>query len=721
MSGVILSQDFWEQQYQALFYQFSIPNGRFNWEGPLGSAVTVSYRFAETYPAYSGFLSNPAKQFSPIPDNYRHLFIDVMKQLSEFTKLTFVEDLTSKEGDIDVMILGGNGFLAQGYQPMNGQVPQTGDLLMPADANPMTYDPTGDGSFLGYRDLLLHELGHAIGLAHPIDYGFGSPSHPSDYSIIMDPTLVNQTYTVMAYAPPLGDPVHDAATFMPLDILALQHLYGVNRTATAGNNKYDLQWNQGGVRTLWDYAGVDILDLSAMKADGSIIDLRIGGLSSFGVRQDVSYYQIQKNINNMIVGPNTIIERAIGSAFDDVIIGHDQGVTLLGADGDDQLVGGTGDDILQGGPGDDVLQPSGGRDVVDGGEGQDLVQLNGEAIGFISLTAGENVFVIGRHETYQIRWVEQFAFSDTVIRVDELSSVTLSFNAKRYIASYTDLAEAYGTDTNSAAQHFAYAGFAEGRNPLLFDTSRYIASHPDLITAFGSNEDAALQHYLAFGRGEARSTYGFNGLQYVASYIDLAIGFGTDIDAATQHYIAFGFSEGRSADNFDGLRYIASNSDLIETLGSDDDAAAAHYIAHGRGEDRIVDSFDGLQYLASYDDLAIAFGIDIGAATQHYIGFGFAEGRPADRFDGLRYIASYSDLIEAFGSDDDAAALHYILAGRAEGRDQGLFDALAYSAANPDLNEAFGLNIGALTKHYIDHGFFEGRPTNPETNFILIG
>ncbi|MGA0531089.1 calcium-binding protein [Hansschlegelia sp. KR7-227] len=92
-----------------------------------------------------------------------------------------------------------------------------------------------------------------------------------------------------------------------------------------------------------------------------------------------------------------------GGDGDDVLQGGEKADTLFGDEGDDYLNGGRHDDILEGGVGDDGLYGSSGHDVLRGGEGDDV--LNGGS-GFDTLSgglgenrligdAGHDVFLIG--------------------------------------------------------------------------------------------------------------------------------------------------------------------------------------------------------------------------------------------------------------------------------------------------------------------------------------
>lgn len=61
--------------------------------------------------------------------------------------------------------------------------------------------------------------------------------------------------------------------------------------------------------------------------------------------------------------PSTYIEKGVGSAYLDIIIGNDGENELLGNGGDDRIDGGNGDDRLTGGLGADWLQGGRGRDT----------------------------------------------------------------------------------------------------------------------------------------------------------------------------------------------------------------------------------------------------------------------------------------------------------------------------------------------------------------------
>ena len=79
---------------------------------------------------------------------------------------------------------------------------------------------------------MLHEIGHALGLKHPIDDG--NNGRPTFLSLGIG-NLDSQLNTVMSYTDGAGSPLGtnmlgNPSTPKPLDILAIQQIYGANTT-----------------------------------------------------------------------------------------------------------------------------------------------------------------------------------------------------------------------------------------------------------------------------------------------------------------------------------------------------------------------------------------------------------------------------------------------------------------------------------------------------------
>jgi Ca2+-binding RTX toxin-like protein len=138
--------------------------------------------------------------------------------------------------------------------------------------------------------------------------------------------------------------------------------------------------------------------------------------------------------------------------------------------------------------------------------------------------------------------------------------------------------------------HFITNGLAEGRTAS-FDGLKYIASYADLIQAFGTNAEAGVSHFITNGLAEGR-TSSFNAQDYLAKYVDLRAAFGTDAHAAELHFITNGFSEGRSADlsGNDSLTGSAQAETLNGGAGNDViyGAGGADTLFGGIGADQFI-------------------------------------------------------------------------------------------------------------------------------------
>lgn len=219
----------------------------------------------------------------------------------------------------------------------------------------------------------IHELGHAVGLAHPHDDGGGStvmPGVDADEGDVGDVLMNQGVFTMMSYnsgwpGGPGGLGPSRAWGYeggpMALDVAALQFIYGANPSTGAGDDTYRLPGSNGvgtSYSCIWDAGGSDRV-VGTGRAD--VIDLRAASLDyAPGGGGWVSH---ARGVNGgFTIAHRAAIEDAAGGAGDDAVRGNGGANRLAGGAGDDRLWGGGGDDRLLGGAGKDRLHGGGGRD-----------------------------------------------------------------------------------------------------------------------------------------------------------------------------------------------------------------------------------------------------------------------------------------------------------------------------------------------------------------------
>ena len=211
-----------------------------------------------------------------------------------------------------------------------------------------SYAPGSAGFFLA-----IHEIGHTLGLKHPHDDGgTGRPTF-TDLGIS---GLDIDWATIMSY----NDDANwnlvsfDPATPMPLDVLALQYLYGPNQTTNSGNSVYTLPLNNL-YATIWDPSGGDTIDVSSSPVAWTIalpnvqLSELVSTLTGFALPTNDFQIAVPQNLYWLMGN----IEDVIGSKYDDTLSGNDIANLLVGGEGSDALHGGDGNDTLNGGAGAD--------------------------------------------------------------------------------------------------------------------------------------------------------------------------------------------------------------------------------------------------------------------------------------------------------------------------------------------------------------------------------
>ena len=340
--------------------------------------VTLSYSFMSTVPTYGGAEGGTSPA---VPSaSYQAAVRSILAHLSQDTGLIFreVADTATAYGQLR---FGTNQQTStKGYSftadSANGQ--KAGDVWMDVDSVAVL----SEGSE-GWQ-ALLHEIGHALGLSHPL-----ASSDTSGKTVLLD-RWNNNAYTVMSE---LQSPsALWQSWYGVLDLQALRSLYGAGATAAhTGNDTYtltDAQCLQ--LSTLSDTAGRDTLDLSRVT-QGVYVDLNPGTFSSVGVSP-----QGGAALGNLYIDRSTTFEDLIGTAYDDVLTGNSA---------------------------DNTISPGTGNDMVDGGGGFNTVRMSAarSAYSFARDSTTGHVLmqaVDGASGADELQNIQRVAFSDCAVALD---------------------------------------------------------------------------------------------------------------------------------------------------------------------------------------------------------------------------------------------------------------------------------------------------------------
>ena len=353
------------------------------WGGTAGQAFTVSYAFRATAPSRMPSDTDGFQRF------YSAQIIQAEQALlawSDVANITFVRVGVGIEGEAaysdGAAILFGNyssgesGSAAFANYPGSIQpFSSAGDVWVNITSGSNSFPLPGNYG----AQVLIHETGHAIGLAHPGDYNAAAGVSIS-YSNNAEYYEDSRQYTIMSYFNETNTGAsyngRYAATPQLDDIRAAQYEYGPNMNTRTGDTVYgfnsntDRDWysivssSQKVIFAVWDAGGRDTLDFSGYS-QAALIDLREGNFSNVG-----GY------VGNIAIAQGAKIENAIGGFGSDTLYGNALDNQLSGNNGADTIFAGAGNDTLDGGSGTSYLRGEDGDDSIIGGASFDDIQGN---------------------------------------------------------------------------------------------------------------------------------------------------------------------------------------------------------------------------------------------------------------------------------------------------------------------------------------------------------
>jgi len=461
-----------------LQFSMSLLSGPINTSGQ--PAYTFRYQFETSQPGdlghgFTGWTALSAVEKAALRGAFDHIesFLNVT-----FTEVSGASDPALNLGKVDLPT-GTAGLGGYQYSTWSDGSLASYDSFAVFDTSE---DLSRDQSYL-----ILHELGHALGLKHAFESeGRNGP---------LDSAYNNLKYTLMSYTdnPDTGA---NSGGFTHFDILALQDRWGANSRHNGGDTTYSGP-RVGGIDAIWDTGGTDTLDASA-RSNSVALNLNAGSFSRFGAHEDVA------------IAYGVTLEAALGGSGNDILTGN-------GAD--NSLTGGAGNDTLAGGAGNDTLT---------GGDGTDLAVLDVSSTDATISSGSDGLTLTSSQGTDLILGVEHFQFSDVTLSLTEVQALAAgdsgTSGADR-LEGGDDADMFYGLAGNDLLLGNGGADFLDGGDGA--DTLNG-GSGNDTLLGGSSTEDLRDVIYAGAGHDSVDGGYGNDLIFGMEGNDTLAGGFGAD-------------------------------------------------------------------------------------------------------------------------------------------------------------------------------------------------
>jgi Ca2+-binding RTX toxin-like protein len=465
----------------------------------LGDSKTFGYNFPSTLPSYETSAKD-ANGFTPFTSTQQNRTTEAFIYIASLLDLKFNE--VSDPAAKNTFTFASNIQInSGGYANRPSSSFEGSDIYL----NDKNYNATlADGT--SGAVILIHEIGHALGLKHPFDH-----EQAGEGGIAEAPYLTgseeNGIWTVMSYE---KTKAQYQIQYSPLDIAALQYLYGPSKTARTGNDTYRISPTEPNF--VWDGAGLDVID-AASVTQAATIYLTPGYQGFLGTTKAEKI----TTAGQITVNFGSVIENLIGSNYDDQLYGNEIGNKIEGGTGSDSIEGWDGDDILLGGGGNDYLSGGSGNDSIEGGDGNDTLVFNGLAtnytIRYDSSTQNYSIEAksgIEGKDTFKT--TEFLKFSDKTIALQSidltpptiaissnLTSIgigktsTISFTISESVSDFVlgDVAVTGGTLSNFTGGSTAYAATFSPALNFAGVASIRVTSSKFTDSAGNTNEDGA--------------------------------------------------------------------------------------------------------------------------------------------------------------------------------------------------------------------------------------
>jgi serralysin len=345
------------------------------WSAQAGQPFTVTYAFRSNQPFDMPSDTGGFSRFNAVQIQQAELALQAWADVANitFVRVGFGSDGEGAYSDQAAILFanyssGESGASAFANFPGSTSASSpAGDVWVNSTSGTNAFPTVGNYG----GQVLVHEIGHAIGLTHPGEYNAAEGDGPITYVGDAEYYEDSRQYTVMSYFSETNTGASFGGRYaaVPLldDIAGAQVEYGVNTSTRTGDTTYGFNSNAGRdyflaassttrlIFAVWDAGGRDTFDFSGFTQN-QVIDLREGFFSNVG-----------SLVGNVAVAQGAKIENAIGGSGGDTLNGNALGNDLRGNAGADRLIGEAGADTLDGGTGVGFLRGGEGDDLVIGG------------------------------------------------------------------------------------------------------------------------------------------------------------------------------------------------------------------------------------------------------------------------------------------------------------------------------------------------------------------